>query len=91
MPMPPELSLKDLFQVLPGAGLTGALLLFIWGGMRRVWVWGYQLEDSKSREQAWKDEARRNAEMAEQAREMTKQALEALRVLQDERRGRGRS
>ena len=75
--MPAEL--KDILQALPGIGLTGVLLCILWGSYKRIWVWGHQLQECKDQFAAerdgWKEEARRNAEMAQRSAELVKELM----------------
>lgn len=62
-----ELTLPNLMSFLQGAGLTGALVFFLYGGYKRWWVWGYQLEKCEKELEDWKDLALRNSNIASQA------------------------
>lgn len=62
-----ELTLPNLMTFLQGAGLTGALVFFLYGGYKKWWVWGYQLEDCKVELESWKDLALRNSNLASAA------------------------
>jgi hypothetical protein len=68
----------DLFELaskLSGAGLATLLIFILVGGWKRMWVWGYQLEqlrtdmkeqllDERAEKQEWKSLALRNLEVA---------------------------
>lgn len=75
-----ELTLTDIFGILKDAGLLGALLFALIGGYRRVWVWGYQLDECKERENAWKAMALRTGEVAD------KNAEAALEIVKPRRK-----
>lgn len=62
-----EFTIPNLMSFLQGAGVTGALVFFIYGGYKSWWVWGYQLEKCERELEAWKDLALRNSNIASQA------------------------
>lgn len=62
--------MEELFtfiQKLSGAGLAGVCVLIIYGGYKRYWVWGYQLEEMRVDRDEWKELALRNTQFAERA------------------------
>jgi hypothetical protein len=42
------------------AGVVGALLIAMWAGATRRWVWGYQLEEMRQDRDMWRDLALRS-------------------------------
>jgi hypothetical protein len=64
------MTLAEVFSFLKDAGLLGALLFALVGGYKRVWVWGYQLDECKQREEAWQRLALKNAGLADKTLEM---------------------
>lgn len=44
----------EAYKVLSGVGFGGLLALILWGSKRRVWVWGYQLDEVKAERDEWK-------------------------------------
>lgn len=42
------------------AGVVGALLLAMWAGATRRWVWGYQLDEMRADRDMWRDIALRS-------------------------------
>lgn len=47
--------------------MTGALIFFLYGGYKRFWVWGYQLDECAKERDAWKDLALRNSNLADRS------------------------
>lgn len=62
-----DLSLKDVLQLIPSAGITGVLVLIIYGGYKRWWVWGWQLEECRKEAEAWRELALRNSNLADRS------------------------
>lgn len=63
-------------------GLLTFVLLILYTGRKRVWVWGYQLDAAEKREADWKDMALRGTLIAERATKLpslsVEQRLDAL-------------
>ena len=47
----------DIAQKLSGVSTPVLLFLILYGGYKRVWVFGYQLEKAESDAQQWKEMA----------------------------------
>jgi len=60
-----ELTLPTFLSFLQGAGLTGALVFFLYGGFKKWWVWGYQLEECQRQREAWQNLALKNFSLAD--------------------------
>lgn len=60
---------------LSGASLGLILLLIIYGGYKRYWVWGYQLEEMRSDRDEWKNMALRGTNLTERAANLTERAV----------------
>jgi hypothetical protein len=70
-----------ILDVLSKVSIITGLLLILIGGYRRLWVWGYQLEDERTRAakredelkaeiREWKEVARRNEQFADRSLSM---------------------
>ena len=61
-------------------GVGGGLILLLWGGYKRRWVWGWQLEelrtDMKAQLDACEVRAREWKELALSGRQITRDTLE---------------
>lgn len=55
----------DVAQKLSGATLGVLAVFILWGGYRRIWVWGYQLDKAQTDGDEWKTMALRAAGLAE--------------------------
>lgn len=60
----------DIFAMaekLSGAGLTTIVLLILISGWKRIWVWGYQIDECRAERDEWKRMALRGTDFAERA------------------------
>lgn len=65
-----EITVLQALAAFKDAGLIGVLVFALFGGYKRIWVWGYQLDECKEREQAWRAMALRNGGVADRTLEI---------------------
>lgn len=80
----------DIPTLIQNFGVPVTLLLVIlFGGYKRWWVWGYQLKDAERREADWKDMALRGTLIAERATGREKWSVEQRLDFLEHRMTRG--
>lgn len=61
------MTLAEVYEFLKAAGVTGALIFFIVGGIRIWWVYGWQYTEMKADRDWWKADALRQRQLTEEA------------------------
>lgn len=76
----------ELLNVLLGPlGLLAFLLLgVVWGGVKKMWVWGWQYRELAADRDYWKDFATRSMTTAEKAATTAQTAVKGAHDLSDE-------
>lgn len=54
-------------EKLSGAGLATLLVFILIGGQKKIWVWGYQLEEMRAERDWWRTTASRATSFADRA------------------------
>jgi hypothetical protein len=57
----------ELLALVKDLTVVMALLLALWGGATRKWVWGHHYQEALTREQWWRDYATSLQEVTQQA------------------------
>ena len=57
----------EWLKLVQQGGLLLVAVLILFGGAKRVWVWGYQLKEAQQQRDEWKDIALRNRELVGRA------------------------
>jgi hypothetical protein len=60
-------SVHDILQLVNSAGVVGMLVLILWGGFKKWWVFGWQYRQTKNELETWREIALRGISTAEQA------------------------
>jgi hypothetical protein len=60
-----DIELGQVLRWVSDLGVIGLLLIIIWSGHRRLWVWGWQLEAAERREDEWRQMALKGTEIGE--------------------------
>lgn len=58
------MNISELYDLITRGGLPVVALLILWAGARRLWVWGYQLEESQKRAEKFEQLALGNLHIA---------------------------
>lgn len=61
------MTVQEIFEFLKTTGLVGALMIFIWGGVKRWWVYGHQYDDLRRERDAWRESALRNGNFVDRS------------------------
>ena len=61
------MSLTALLGVVKDLSVLTALIIALWGGSTRRWVWGHHYQEALTREQWWKDYALSLQDVTEKA------------------------
>jgi hypothetical protein len=72
------IQLINTMNWLRDAGLLGMLLLFIWGGYKKVWCWGRELEDRDKRIEKLEQNIERWQAVAHQSLPMLERTVDTL-------------
>jgi hypothetical protein len=59
--------IEQILKIVQTAGVTGLLLVILWGGAKGVWVWGYLYRQERAEKEAWMLRALRGTSLAERA------------------------
>jgi hypothetical protein len=65
----------DVYEFVSAGGLPAVLLLIVWTGYKRVWVWGRDHDEQIARAEARAERAEARAERYERLAERTTPAL----------------
>jgi hypothetical protein len=57
----------SVWQWVQTAGLTASLFFILYGGWKRMWVWGWQLEEMRQERDQWRAFAMRGTAIADKA------------------------
>jgi hypothetical protein len=61
------LTIRELLDILSQGGILGLLVLIIYGGYKRYWVWGWSYSDKVREADEWKRLALSGTALAEKA------------------------
>jgi hypothetical protein len=61
------MTVVELVELFRDAGLLGALVLWIWMGLKKLWVWGWAYDEMRKDRDEWKRLALSGARTAEAA------------------------
>jgi hypothetical protein len=61
------MDIEQVLKIVQTAGVTGLLLVILWGGAKGVWVWGYLYKQERAEKEAWMIRALRGTSLAERA------------------------
>jgi hypothetical protein len=65
--MPESLSLVTVLSALKDLSVITALLVALWGGATRRWVWGHHYQEALTRELWWRDYATSLGDLTDKA------------------------
>lgn len=60
-----DTDILTLIDKLSGAGLATLLIVILYGGFKRLWVWGYQLEEMRIDRDRWQQLALKGTALSE--------------------------
>lgn len=61
-----------LYDILQSGGVIAVLLIFVVGGMKRWWVWGWQYRQIEEQNAKWMELALRSTNLAESLDELAR-------------------
>jgi len=70
------IDLSGLFGLLDRGGTLAVLVVIIYGGMRRWYVWGWHYDEMRRERDAWRQRALRAGRLGEQSTEVAARVLE---------------
>lgn len=62
-----NVSLGDIIKTIGDLGVMGLLVVLMYGGIKRWWVYGWQYSEMVADRDQWKEMALRGTELAERA------------------------
>jgi hypothetical protein len=71
------LTIQELLDILSQAGVLGMLVFIIYGGYKRLWVWGWSYAEKAKEAEEWKRLALSGTALAEKAIGVAKQGQES--------------
>lgn len=69
------MTVADVYDLITRGGLPVVALLILWAGARRIWVWGYQLEEAQRRADRFEALALKSTHIAATATEAVASTL----------------
>jgi hypothetical protein len=67
--------LAPFLDMLNRGGLVLVSVLILYGGAKRIWVWGYQLREAQDERDEWKKIALRGSDLSARAASTTAQVV----------------
>lgn len=84
------MTFEQVLSIINTAGVTGLLLLFLWGSFKGWWVWGWLYREKVEESKKWEALAWKATDSAGRGVDATGEVVAAMRVLTNlERQVRG--